>query len=866
MQTQTEKLTGLSAAAAAQRLVSEGPNSLPSPDRRNLWRILFDVVREPMFVLLMLGGGVYLALGDLREAVFLLFFGAFSVFITVVQESRSERVLETLRELSSPHAQVIRDGKKVQLASREVVREDLMLVSEGNRIVADASLISCNDLLVDESLLTGESVPVSKVVSVELPGDAMQARTDKSGSDSSAHLYAGTLVVRGSGMAVVLATGVKAEIGKIGLALKKIEPEESPLKTQIRRLVRIFATLGGSVGILTIFLYGALRGSWLEALLAGLAIGMSMLPEEFPLVLAVFMAMGAWRISQAKVLTRRASAIEALGATTLLCTDKTGTLTENKMALICIVGASSRWDRTTNPALSEEVKRALRVARWACAGELSDPMDIAIEEFCKQETRSTQGPVSERRPVRTYGLRPDLSAFTSITTSLDGLSYEAYSKGAIEAIAQLCRLSPEQLAKLRRETDVLAASGLRVLGLAQAIDLELVDANSLPESPLNLAFQFVGLIGFADPLRANVPAAIKECREAGIRVVMITGDYPITAQAIARQAGIDSARVITGDEIDQMSDRELTSAVISVSIFARIRPQQKLRLVESFKASREIVAMTGDGVNDAPAIKAAHIGIAMGSRGSEVAREASAIVLLNDDFGAIVKAIRLGRRIYDNLRKSVEYIIAVHIPIAGLTLFPLAFGLPLILTPIHIAFLEMVVDPACSVVFEAEREEPNVMNRPPRNASGALLPERRVVWACLQGLLSLGVLVALLLSAVFAGATESDVRALVFTSLILVNLSLILVNRSYSASISRTISLQNRSFWILLISVCCLLVPLLLWSPTKTMFRLGDVHALDLLICLLAAIVNLVILQWIKSRWFIAPENDGVEVGGQVDQ
>jgi P-type Ca2+ transporter type 2C len=863
MLTQTENLTGLSAEAAAQRLVSEGPNSLPSPDRRNLWRIVFDVVREPMFILLMLGGGVYLALGDLREAVFLLFFGAFSVFITVVQESRSERVLETLRELSSPHAKVVRDGKQIQLASREVVREDLMLVSEGNRVVADSKLISCNDLLVDESLLTGESVPVSKVVSVASPSGANEPSEGKVGSDSSSFLYAGTLVVRGSGMAVVMATGVKTEFGKIGLALKKIEPEESPLKVQIRRLVRIFATLGGCVGVLTILLYGALRGSWLEALLAGLAIGMSMLPEEFPLVLAVFMAMGAWRISQAKVLTRRSSAIEALGATTLLCTDKTGTLTENKMALICILGAGSRWDRATNPPLGEEVKRALWVARWACASELSDPMDIAIAEFYEQETSSAQEVVYERQPVRTYGLRPDLSAFTSILTSSDGLSYEACSKGAIEAVAQLCRLSPEQLTNLRRETDLLAASGLRVLGLAQAIDLELVDPNSLPESPLGLSYQFVGLIGFADPLRANVPAAIKECREAGIRVVMITGDYPITAQAIARQAGIDSARVISGDQIDQLSDRELTSAGTTVSIFARIRPQQKLRLVESFKASREIVAMTGDGVNDAPAIKAAHIGIAMGSRGSEVAREASAIILLNDDFGAIVKAIRLGRRIYDNLRKSVEYIIAVHIPIAGLTLFPLAFGLPLILTPIHIAFLEMVVDPACSVVFEAEREESNVMNRPPRNALSSLLPGRRVVWACLQGLFSLGVLVGLLLSAVHAGASEPDVRALVFTSLILVNLSLILVNRSYSASIWRTLSHRNRSFWILLISVSCLLVPLLLWSPTKTMFRLGDVHAHDLAICLFAAIFNLVILEWIKSRWFIVPESDRIGVPGR---
>jgi P-type Ca2+ transporter type 2C len=854
MQYFIESSQGLSTESAAERLAREGPNALPSSKHRSIWKIALDVVREPMFILLIMGGMVYLALGDQKEAMFLLLFGAFSVVITVVQESRSERVLEALRELSSPHAEVFRDGKRIKIDSREVVREDLLLISEGNRVAADALVVSSEDLLLDESLLTGESLPVTKSAEDATKKIEQDLTEVANISKESSAIYAGTLVIRGAGLAIVQATGLQTEVGKIGLVLNKVEAEQSPLKIQIRRLVLIFAIMGGGVGLLTVLLYGLYRGSWLEALLAGLAIGMSMLPEEFPLVLAVFMAMGAWRISRANVLTRRSSAIQTLGEATLLCTDKTGTLTDNKMAVSAIRGRTEYWSRGGNFLLSAPVRSVLTVARMACAQESSDPMDLAIIRFQKEQDAEMGEDILRRRQVRSYGLRPDLLAFTALFESSEAHHLEAYAKGALEAITKLCHLTDQQLERIKKEADALAALGVRVLGLAKAIGIEIAPIDKLPESPSGFDFQYIGLIGFVDPLRADVPAAVKECATAGIRVVMITGDYPVTATAIATQAGINADRVITGDEVDAMTDRELTQAVGAVSIFARIRPQQKLRLVESFKARGEIVAMTGDGVNDAPAIKAAHIGIAMGGRGSEVAREAAAIVLLKDDFGAIVKAVRLGRRIYDNLRKSVEYIIAVHIPIAGLALVPLAFGLPLILTPIHIAFLEMVVDPACSVVFEAEREEDNVMNRPPRDASIALLPRKRVIWACVQGIFSLVVLVVVLVLAVFSGTTEPDIRALVFTSLILVNVSLIFVNRSNNAAIWRTFYVKNRSFWVLFVGIFGALVPMLLWSPVREMFRLGNFHVHDMLICVVAAIANVVVLQTIKSRWFVLPE------------
>jgi P-type Ca2+ transporter type 2C len=849
---QSKNITGLRPEVAAARLRLEGPNTLPSPDRRRIGTIVLDVLREPMFVLLILGGVVYLALGDRREAVFLLFFGLFSVGITVVQESRSERVLEALRELANPSADVIRDAKTIRIAAREVVREDILLISEGNRVAADARLLVSDELLLDESLLTGESVPVTKIVAPALSETGTPtAIADEQKKIESASVFAGTLVLRGSGIAVVSATGLNTEIGKIGVALNKIEQGQSPLKIQIRRLVLIFAVLGCGVGLLTMLLYGLLRGSWLEAILAGLAIGMSMLPEEFPLVLAVFMAMGAWRISQAKVLTRRSSAIETLGATSSLCTDKTGTLTENKMAVSAIHAGGSSWSSEGNAPLSDEIWQALKVARLACAHQPSDPMDLAIYALYHERGVLQNDWQIGRQPIRTFGIKPELLAFTAVFTSFDGLFYEAYAKGALEAIAALCQLSSEKVHNIKVEADALAASGIRVLGVAKATKLALTDQCAVLDSPVGVCFEYVGLIGFSDPLRADVPAAVSQCQAAGINVLMITGDYPITARAIAKQAGIETAAVLTGDELDSLSDVELAEALKTVAVFARIRPQQKLRLVESLKARREIVAMTGDGVNDAPAIKAAHIGIAMGGRGSEVAREAAAIVLLQDDFSAIVKAIRLGRRIYDNLRKSVEYIIAIHIPIAGLTLVPLAFGLPLILTPIHIAFLEMVVDPACSVIFEAEREEDDVMNRPPRDTSMPLLPRKRVTWACVQGFFSLMICVSLLLSALFAGANELDIRTLVFTSLILVNLSLMFVNRSNSASIWRTLRLENRFFWLLFLGVVCAVVPILFWPPARSMFRLGEFHGHDLLICTAAAIVNIFILELIKGRWFM---------------
>ncbi len=831
-----ENLQGLSHEEAALRLQRDGPNQLPKANRRNLLRIFLDVLREPMFALLLGGGLIYWLLGDTTEALLLLVFASISVSITLVQESRSERVLESLRDLASPRALVIRSGERLTIAGTQVVRGDLLVVNEGDRVAADARLLSAQELLVDESLLTGESVAVGKIA--QAPNTAVEAIADNQ------RLYAGTLVVRGTGIAEVTAIGFNTEMGHIGTALRSIDTEQAHLQQQLRWLVRDFALIGAFAALVVVVLYGLLRVSLLEAILSGIAIGMSLLPEEFPLVMAVFMAMGAWRISQARVLTRRAASIETLGATTVLCTDKTGTLTQNRMTLMALVGESHNWYAAAQQPLDDSGKTLLDAALLACPLVPSDPMDVAVHRLAQSHAELTR--LQGAALLRAYGLRPDLFATTNILQHPGDSNLHAYSKGALEAIAQLCHLSAEQLAPLTAQANELACEGMRVLAVAQAA----VPAGELPESPRELQFRYLGLLAFADPLRESVPAAVAECQSAGIRVIMITGDYATTASAIALQAGLPPSEVLVGDQLEQLSDAELAERVKSVSIFARIRPQQKLRLVQSLKANGEIVAMTGDGVNDAPAIKAAHIGIAMGGRGTDVAREASSIVLLDDDFGSIVKTIRLGRRIYDNLRKAIEFIVAVHIPIAGLAILPLLMGLPMMLTPIHIAFLEMVIDPACSVVFEAEQEEEDVMNRPPRDPQTPLLVGERIGWAITQGAVTLGLLAALLFGGASLNMPEDDLRALVFGALVLFNMGLILINRSFRASLISAFTRPNRSLWILLSGVSLTLAIAVGWPPAQQLFSFGSFHWNEFLVCIALGVVSLLLLEGVKLVWF----------------
>jgi Ca2+-transporting ATPase len=787
---------------------------------------------------------IYVLLGDLKEAAILLTFAAISIVITVIQETRTERVLEALRDLTSPRALVIRNGERKRIAGRDVVRGDLVVLAEGDRVPADGVLIEGQDVEADESLLTGESVPVRKRVSI-----AGSADLPRPGGDDQPFVFSGSLIVRGTGYEEVLATGPRSEIGKIGQSLRGLKSEPPRLQAETARIVRLAALGGAAVSVLAVFLYGTLRGGWLDALLNGIAIGMSMLPEEFPVVLAVFMAMGAWRISKARVLTRRAASIETLGSATVLCTDKTGTLTENRMTIaeLRLLNGSILTTRGVMPSeIPDDLREVAKYGLLASAPEPFDPMEKAFHAFALEALQAKEDlPGRAWKLVHSYGLRPDLLAVTQIWTKSGAAELLVAAKGAPEAIARLCRLGDRQAQALRQAVDAMAADGLRVLGVAKATHV----GDAFPQSQHDFDFQFLGLVGLTDPLRPGVPQAVHECRSAGIRVVMITGDYPSTACAIACQAGLEASDAVTGDEIQKLDGPSLAERVKTANVFARIMPEQKLRIVEALKTNGEIVAMTGDGVNDAPSLKAAHIGIAMGGRGTDVAREASSLVLLDDDFGSIVTAIRLGRRIYDNLRKAMSFIFAVHVPIAGLALLPLVFGLPIIFSPIHIAFLEMVIDPVCSLAFEAETDERDVMRRPPRAPDAPLFSWPLIGWSVLQGALAFGLVASVFVVAFERGMPQDEARALAFFSLVLSIVSLILVNRSFSTSLISALRRPNAPLvWILLATVAILAASLLL-PAARALFRFGPLHGDDLLVTVAAGGVVLLALEGIKPLW-----------------
>lgn len=845
-----ETLPGLSSHEAAARLASEGPNVLASGEARTFGRIVLDVVREPMLALLLVAGAIYLALGDLHEALLLVAFACLSILITAVQETRTERAVAALRDLTSPRALVIRDGERIRIAGSEVVRGDVVVLQEGDRVPADGWIARSSALLVDESLLTGESVPVRKTATDAEP----TAAECRPGGEDLPFAWSGSLVVRGTGLCIVTATGSKSAIGAIGNALATIETEAPRLRQETRRLVYLFAAIGIGVSALAVMLYGLLRGSWLEAALAGIALGMSMLPEEFPVVLTIFLAMGAMRMSRIKVLARRAAAIETLGSASVLCTDKTGTLTQNRMRIERLWlpdGRTVARDELAERGLEGEFHLLAELGILASAERPVDPMELAFHELGRElgDARGREDIRGRQRNGWTlrhhYPLDPALLAMSQVWGGAPDGEQIVATKGAPEAIAELCALAPEDRAAMKQAVDAMAEGGLRVLGVAEAR----WKATDLPESHRAFAFAFRGLVGLADPLRPSVPDAVRQCREAGIRVVMITGDYPQTARAIARHAGIDATEVLTGADMEALGDEALAKRLASVGVCARIMPEQKLRLVEAFKAQGAIVAMTGDGVNDAPSLKAAHIGIAMGGRGTDVAREAASIVLLDDDFGSIVAGVRMGRRIYDNLRKAMAFIVAVHVPIAGVALLPLLTGLPLLLGPVHIAFIEMIIDPVCSLAFEAETDERDVMKRPPRSPDAALFSRSLIGWSLVQGLMVLAVTALWIVIAARGGAGDGTIRATAFFALVFGIAALILVNRRFSPSFAHAMRRPNPALALVLGAVAAILGAAQLVPAVTRLFQFGAVGPERLTMIATGAVAMLIVLERLKRAW-----------------
>lgn len=837
----TARRPGLSSAEARERLAQDGPNALPGKSRRSFFALAADVLKEPMLLLLLGAGLVYMALGDSREALMLLAFAGLSIVIELVQSGRADRAIAALGELGASQATVIREGEHARIPAAEVVRGDLLVLSEGERIPADGWLVEAQSLQADEAALTGESVPVMKRA---LEAGETTAALPPPGGDGLAYAFSGTLAVRGNAVMEVAATGPRSRIGAIGASLAGLRPDAPRLRVQTRRMVRWFAMLGLSVSVLAGLLYGLLRGDWLEALLAGIALAMSMLPEELPVVLTLFLTMGALRMSRVRVLARRGAAIESLGAATVLCTDKTGTLTQNRMAIAQLRlpdGRSHAIGGQGTLVLPEPFVELAGLGILACLPQPFDPMELAFHELGGRHTggsltwRQRQGLTLHRQ----YALSPELLSVSHVWGG-EGDEHIVAAKGAPEAIAGLCGLSDEERTRLHQAVDEMAQQGLRVLGVAEAR----WTGEAFPESQAHFDFAFRGLVGLSDPIRESVPAAVAELRAAGVRVVMITGDYPATARAIASQAGIESGEVMTGSELDALDDAALAARIGEVRVFARVMPEQKLRIVEALKRAGEIVAMTGDGVNDAPSLKAAHIGIAMGKRGTDVAREASAIVLLDDDFSAISAAMRLGRRIYDNLRKAMGFIFAVHLPIGGLALAPLLTGWPLILGPIHIALLEMVIDPVCALAFEAEPEERDVMRRAPRDPDEALFPRRLLLWSVVQGVAAIAVLVSL--AAWVQGSEPEQARSTVFAALVACVLVLIVTNRTFAATGGVRTIRRNASLAVLLGVILTFFALLFAVPGFAALFRFAPLDGEGLLAAVLAAGTLAIVLSLAK--------------------
>ncbi len=804
-------INGLSSADAAQRLTDNGANALPGGKRRTLASIVWETAREPMFVLLLAAATLYLLFGDLIEGISLFAAVVIMLSLTLYQEGKTERAIEALRDLTSPRARVVRDGESVRIAGRDVVEGDIILLAEGDRVPADAVLLEGNELHADESLLTGEPVPVRKIAAY---GEALQASATPTqpGGDDLPYVYSGTLIVQGHGTARVTATGPRSAIGRIGTSLGTLVTERSPLQKQTAVLVRNLALLALVLSLALVAIYGVMRGDWLQAVLAGIALAMALLPEEYPVVMTIFPALGAWRLSKEKVLTRRINAIETLGATSVLCSDKTGTLTENRMTVARLQTADAMHavDYGSAGELPEAFHTLVEFTILASAIDPFDPMEKAFHRLGEHFLANTEQLHNNWTLAHGYGLTPELRAMAQVWKTVDGVAHVVAAKGAPEAIIELCHLDAATQARISAEVDAMAKDGLRVLGVARATHI----GENWPEGEHDFAFDYVGLIGLADPIRPEIPGAIAECRAAGIRVIMITGDYPATAHAIATQAGlaVSDDSVLSGEQIEKFSDSVLQSRLKIATVCARIAPEQKLRIVQALKADGEIVAMTGDGVNDAPALKAAHVGVAMGGRGTDVAREAASLVLLDDNFASIVRAVRLGRRIFDNLQKSMSYLLAVHVPIAGMALLPVLLGWPGMLFPLHIAFLELVIDPACSLAFENEPAEADVMRRPPRSTTAKLFGGATLAFAFLQGLGALAIVVG----AYGWGQhnlTEHEARAFAFCTLVVANLALILSNRSRSGSLMTSIRRPNRTLWLVSAGTVVLL-SLVIYVPT----------------------------------------------------
>ena len=803
--------SGLSRIEVAKAREKYGANLIPSEEKRNLFKQFLTIASEPMLILLIAAGVINFFLAETIDAMMLMVTVLIVLGISIVQSRRTENALFALKSLSAPYARVIREGSEVKIPSTEIVVGDILKLHEGDRVSADAILLTSFGIHVDESLLTGESISVTKNT-----GDTV---------------YSGTLITRGHGQGEVSAVGASSTLGKIGKSIQDIPFEKSQLQKDVDQLVRVIGILGIVTVLAVVTIYGSTRHNWLEGALAGIAAAMALIPEEFPVIMTLFLAIGAWRMSQVRVIARKPAAIEALGSITTLCVDKTGTLTLNKMAIsqIQLDGHSFKVE-STNP--SEEVLETIKIGALACPNAMFDPMDLAFKELADKFSVELLHDSIKEFPVHSQQL-----AF--IHAWRDEASFIIAAKGAPETIARLCRFSESELADITTRVHKAADMGFRILAIASA---RLPNNQEIPADIHDLHFEYHGLALIHDPIREGVVESIKDCAQAGIRTIMITGDHPSTAKAIARQIGLENPeKAITGSTLHEMKDDELQHHISDISVFARVTPEHKLRIIRALQQNDEIVAMTGDGVNDAPALRAADIGIAMGGRGTDVAREAASLVITDDNYTSIAQGIARGRTTFANLQKAMSYVIAIHIPIFGLALLPIfATSWPLILLPGLVAFHEVIIDPACSIVFEEEGPDPDTMNKRPRTVGSKVFTRNEVLLSVTQGFVIFICLAAIFLYSLNIGRSDDETRSLIFGTLMLCNIGLILTNRSRSLTVLETFRRRkNRTVKWVILGAISIIVVLINSSALRPIFNLGEVTLRDWLLMIFVAFISI---------------------------
>jgi Ca2+-transporting ATPase len=788
---------GLTQEQADYILRRDGFNELATAKPKKLISIIVEIIKEPMISLLLAGGILYLLLGDKTEAIMLLFSIFVVVGISLYQEKRTEKSLYALAQLSSPRAVVIRNGQEKRIAGREVVLGDLVILTEGDRVPADIKLIEAVNLSIDESLLTGESQPVEKDIA------------------KNGQAYSGSLIVKGHGLGQVVATGIKSEIGKISGSLKSIEIEKTLLQKEIKLLIKWLAIIGLIMCGALAITYIATKGGIVDGLLAGLTLAIGILPEEFPIVLLIFMAVGAWRLAKINVLTRRAATIETLGAATVLCVDKTGTITKNKMTIDKIM---------TGKAILlngfEDERDIIKYGIMASQQKPFDPLETAFIEAGKQYF--SEGDLYQNfKLIKEYPLDVTSLSVAHVYKEDSG-GYIVALKGAPEAVADLCHLKDHQ--KILAEVSAMAKDGLRVIAVAKGA----YQKDQLPKDRHEIKFEFLGLVGLKDPIRSGVKESVELANKAGIRIIMITGDHKETALDVAKHINLKTNGVITGSDFEGMTQQQRRAVLTETSVFSRVVPHQKLLIVEELKKMGEIVAMTGDGVNDAPALKSAHIGIAMGLRGTDVAREASPIVLLDDDFNSIIDGVKTGRRIYDNLQKAINYLISIHIPIVILAILPVIFGVPLILMPIHIVFLEFIIDPTCTLVFESDKADKDIMLRKPRRARDKIISLKNLLLPIIRGVV-IGLIVFMAYYHYLPSYGEKGARTFAFVLFVSLNIILIFVNLSKNENIfSKIAKNDNRALIAVILITLLIMVLSVKVNDVMNLFNFGNLQTSSL--------------------------------------